>query len=227
VIVAPKAGRRGDVALPLLERTAPFRCEHERSVRQHATPRTWEALAAFFREAWEASLPTRLHTSGVEDESALGSPRMAGAMHQRIDHASTLGWGLTGWDQHGQPRGVNRSDGLSRDPFLYWLERMLRSLNAGEALGARALVRWAYMGWDWEAAAQETFCLQHADPATWPMYHAAYHALLERTIRTLWIRCQREPERWNICKDCRHRDCICGQRSDSQVNAEGDVAREA
>ena len=175
---------------------------------------------AWFRDAWEASLPTRLHTTGVEAESALGSPRMAGAMHQRIDHVSDLGWGLTGHDRDGDPRGVDRATGLTRDPFLYYIERMLRGRGDHERMGALALLRWAYHGWDMEGAAQATFCAQHADPQTWTLYCAGYHALIERTIRTLWQRCQREPERFPVCRDCRHRDCVCGQRSDSQVNAE-------
>ena len=216
----PKSGRRGDVALPLLERERPFRGDHERSASQlPEAPRTWPALAAWFRDGWEASLPTRMHTAGVEAESALGSPRMAGAMHQRIDHASAFGWGLTGWDRDGQPLGIDRATGLTRDPFLFYLERMLRGKDA-ERMAARALLRWTYMGWDVEAAAQVTFVAQHADPETWKLYKAGFASLLERTIRTLWHRCQQEPERYPICRQCRKRDCICGERSEAQVNAE-------
>lgn len=174
---------------------------------------------AWFRDGWEASLPTRLHTAGVESESALGSPRMAGAMHQRIDHVSNLGWGLTGHDRDGRPRGVTH-DGMTRDPFLYYIERMLRGRSDHEHMGALALMRWAYLGWDVEEAAQRTFIAQHASPQTWDLYLAGFRSLLETTIRTLWVRCQREPERFPVCRECRHRDCTCGQRSESQVNAE-------
>lgn len=216
---APKGGRRGSLT-PLGLRDAPYRGEHDVSAAQRPTPpQTWPACVAWFRDAWEASLPNRLHTSGVEADSALGSPRMAGAMHARIDHASANGWGLTGHHRDGSPRGVG-ADGLTRDPFLFYLERMLRSSNAHEHLGALALVRWAYMGWDVEAAAQETFLGQHANPETWGIYVVSFRALMERTIRTLALRCQQEPERFPVCKDCRKRDCICGQRSESQVRAE-------
>ena len=216
----PKAGRRGELqSLALSGRDAPFRGEHERSLAQHdAPPQTWPASVAWFRDAWEASLPTRLHTRGVEDESALGSPRMAGAMHARIDHVSGDGWGLTGHDKDGQPRGVN-GDGLTRDPFLFYLERMLRGKDTYEQHGAESLLHWAYMGWDLEAAAQSAF-LSHPDSQAWGLYLAGYRALLERTIRTLWVRCQREPERFPVCRHCRKRECVCGQRSEAQVNAE-------
>ena len=234
IVAPPKAGRRGDVALPslALDRDARYRSEHERSIARPTPPQTWPACVAFFRDAWEASLPTRMHTRGVEDESALGSPRMAGAMHARIDHAVSSkpgpdgkpivnhnGWGLTGHDRDGQPRGVT-PEGLTRDPFLYYVERMLRGKDEYEKHGALSLIRWAYMGWDVEAAAQASFLTQHADPDTWALYLAGYRALLERTIRTLWVRCQREPERFPVCRQCRHRECICGQRSEAQVNAE-------
>lgn len=182
-------------------------------------PQTWEARRAWFRDAWEGSLPTRIHTRGVEDESALGSPRMAGAMHRRIDHASINGWGLTGHDRDGQPRGVN-GDGLTLDPFLFYVERMLRGKDDHERHGARSLVSWAYMGWDLEATAQASFLGTHADPETWTLFLAGFRALLDRTIATLWVRCQTEPERWPVCRSCRKRECVCGEKSDSQRNAE-------
>jgi len=217
----PKAGRRGDIGLLARTVDAPYRGDHDRSVeRQAPPPQTWPACVAWFRDAWEASLPTRLHTAGVEAESALGSPRMAGAMHARIDHASDLGWGLTGHDREGQPRGVDRATGLTRDPFLYYLERMLRGKDDHERFGALSLLRWAYLGWDVEAAAQASFVAQHANPETWALYKSGHRALMERTIRTLWVRCQREPERFPVCRQCRHRQCVCGERSEAQVNAE-------
>lgn len=216
----PKAGRRGELqSLALEARRTPFREAHDASIQRPSPPQTWPARAAWFRDAWEASLPARLHTRGVEDESALGSPRMAGAMHARIDHASDLGWGLTGHDRDGQPRGVT-SEGLTRDPFLFYLERMLRGKGDHERMGALALMRWAYLGWDVEAAAQATFVAQHAHPDTWRAYLAGFRSLLEMTIHTLWVRCQREPERFPVCRDCRKRECVCGQRSEAQVNAE-------
>ena len=218
----PKAGRRGELqSLALAQRTSPFREAHDASIqRRPSPPETWPACVAWFRDGWEASLPTRLHTAGVEDESALGSPRMAGAMHKRIDHVSNLGWGLTGHDRDGQPRGVDRGTGLTLDPFLFYLERMLRGKGDHERLGALALMRWAYLGWDVEAAAQATFIAQHANPDTWGYYLVGFRALLMGTIRTLWVRCQREPERFPVCRDCRKRECVCGQRSEAQVNAE-------
>ena len=168
---------------------------------------------------------------GVEDGSALGSPRMAGALHQRTDHASGRGWGVTGHDRDGNPRGV-AEDGLTRDPFLYHLEMMLRDGRWDEGAwrpsrkgtAATMLVRWAYMGWGSEELALSLLHPRRAktmqdDPiVVWET--DALEALLERTIRQLWHDCQREPVRYAICRTCRRRDCICGQRSEAQVNAE-------
>lgn len=225
----PKAGRRGDLT-PLALRDTPYRTEHAASVRPPRPPQTFPALAAWFRDAWEASLPTRSHTRGVEDGSALGSPRMSGALHARTDHASDRGWGVTGWDKDGQPRGMTDDGTLTRDPFLFYLElRLLR-----KEVEAVELVRWAYMGWDVVDAALSAFRRTH-DPVTNPSLlpaaadgkhweAQAYEALLERGIRRLWDDCQREPVRYAICRGCRRRECVCGQRSESQIRAEESTA---
>ena len=213
----PKAGRRGDITSLALLRDRPFREEHERSTRLASTPQTWAALEAWFRDAWETSLPTRMHTRGVEDGSALGSPAMARAMHARTDHVSEDGWGVTGWDRDGQPRGIDRASGLTRSPFLFYLECRLRSREESDRLGARMVIRWAYMGWDIPALAHAVFLRTHGqdDFAT-----EAMAALLERTVRRLWHDCQREPVRYAVCRECRRMRCVCCERSEAQVNAE-------
>jgi hypothetical protein len=208
----PKTGQRG--ALEARER--PYRAEHGTSLFQPEPPRTWGALAAWFRDAWEASLPMRLHTGGVEDGSALGAPRMSGAMHARTDHASERGWGISGWDRDGRPRGMTDDGTLTRDPFLFYLECRLRK---GEP-DAIALVRWAYVGYDIEEAALAIFRRTHRDGAPVLWETEALHALLERGIRKLWHDCRSEPIRYAICRDCRRRRCVCGERSEAQVNAE-------
>jgi hypothetical protein len=145
---------------------------------------------------------------------------MSGALHARTDHASDKGWGVTGWDRSGTPRGMTDDGELTRDPFLYYLELRLRRQEPG----ACAVVRWAYLGWDTEAAANTDFVerirLRLDDPDGWRAYLEGHDALLERTIRQLWHDCQREPVRWSICQDCRRRDCVCGQRSEAQIAAE-------
>lgn len=204
--------------------------EHWRSVeptRRPQEPRTWEACVAWFRDAWEASLPTRMHTRGVEADSALGSPRLAGALRARTSNVTDHGWGVTGWDRHGQPRGMTDDGTLTRDPFLYYLERMLGERVKDEhgkrtdtltvnALGADALVRWAYLGWDLGSLIHETWRRNHDDDYA----PAAMRALLESTIKRLWAQCQREPERYPICPTCRQRRCRCAERSEAQINAE-------
>lgn len=215
----PKSGRRGDLT-PLALRDRPFHQEHAASVRTPTPPQTFAALAAWFRDAWEASLPTRSHTRGVEDCSALGSPRMSGALHARTDHVSDRGWGVTGWDKDGRPRGMN-ADGLTRDPFLFYLEIRLRK---GEP-EAEQLIHWAYVGWDVDEAANNAFVRRirshEEDPEGWALFRVGFEALLERGIRRLWHDCQREPIRYAICAECRRRECVCGRRSEAQLNAEG------
>lgn len=212
----PKHGYRGDVSLALQRRESPHADAHARSLSTPTPPLTWEACVAWFKDAWEASLPTRLHTRGVEDGSALGSPRMAGAMHARTDHVDDKGWGVTGWDRQGQPRGMTDDGTLTRDPFLFYLELRLRR----EDPGAHALVRWAYMGWSVEDTALSLFrrTLREGHPILFEV--EALRSLLEVTIKRLWHDCQREPVRYSICRGCRRRECVCGQRSEAQVNAE-------
>lgn len=226
----PKAGRRGDLALPLLERERPFRAEHDLSVAQPRPPQTWESCVSWFRDAWEASLPVRIHTRGVEDggdAGGLGSPKMAGGMHQRIDHVSRLGWGVTGWDKDGRPRGMAEDGTVTRDPFLFYLELRLRSRDEKVSSGAQALVWWAYLAWDTVSAAfAYTTRLRAAgmmpEPDARGRWAAlAFESVLERTIRQLWHDCQREPVRYSICPSCRRRGCVCGQRSEAQIRAEG------
>jgi len=222
---APKHGRRGDLApLSLGDRDRRFREEHDASTRQRAEtpPNTWAACKAWFVGEWQASLPARMHTSGVEADSALGSPRMAPALASRIGNASERGWGVTGHDRDGQPRGMTKDGEHTRDWFLFYLERMLNS-GGVERIGAQALVRWAYLGMDDAAAAHPRFVQAigaGADPDAWSEYLSGQTALLERTIRSLWHRCQSEPIRWSVCRQCRQRACVCGERSEAQVNAE-------
>lgn len=213
----PRTGQRGVFD----QRDRPYRQEADERARQRPTaPQTFAACEAWFRDAWEASLPTRSHTRGVEDGSALGSPRMSGALHARTDHASAKGWGVTGWDREGRPRGMTDDGTLTRDPFLFYLELRLRR-DEPEAV---QLVRWAYMGWDVDASANNGFIermrLRQVDPKGWSDYRAGYEALLERGIRRLWHDCQSEPVRYSVCPSCHKRVCVCGERSESQVRAE-------
>lgn len=218
----PKAGQRGDY---IGFRDRRYREEHDASERTRETrqPQTWNALAHWFRAEWEASLPTRMHARGVEADSALGSPRLAPAVASRTNHADERGWGITGWDRDGQPRGMTKDGEHTRDPFLYYLERMLNG-GLAERMGASALLRWAYMGWDVDATTLSIFRRTLGDGAPVLYETEAMLALLERTIRTLWQRCQSEPVRYSVCRGCRRQVCVCGQRSESQVNAEETAA---
>jgi hypothetical protein len=66
-----------------------FYPEHSRSVRdktQEATarPRTFGKLREWFKREWDAEFPGRMHERGVEPDSQLGAPRLAGAMRSRF-----------------------------------------------------------------------------------------------------------------------------------------------
>lgn len=141
----------------------------------------------------------------------------------RLGHVTRKGWGVTGWDKDGQPRGVD-DDGLTRDPFLFYLEKRLRSKDELVSEAAQLLVTWAYLGYDTDHAAHDEFVrllyLKDAQPAGWEAWREGYESRLERTIRQLWWDCQKEPVRYSVCRECRRRECMCGQRSEAQVNAE-------
>lgn len=217
-----RTGRRGELTAALDAREHPYRRERDDSARRtEQAPLTFGACRSWFRDAWEASLPARMHSMAVEDGDQWGGPRWTKAMLSRIGNASDQGWMATGWDKHGQPRGVD-AEGLTRDPFLFHLEMMLRG-GGTDALGASALMTWAYMGWDSEAAAIAIFrrpprTVMPSPVVLWET--AALEAMLERTIRRLWHACRTEPVRYAICPVCKRRECVCAQRSEAQVNAE-------
>ena len=201
-------------SLALEGRETPYSTEHAASVRRRPeTPRSFVALSAWFRAEWEAALPTRMHTRGVEADSALGSPTLAPAVARRTGHATEHGWGHTGWDRDGQPRGADR-EGFATNPFLHYLERRLKRNEAG----AHALVRWAYNGWDTGATALTIFRRTHADGAPILWETEALEALLWRTMQHLWRDCQTEPVLQPLCRSCRRTRCEC---SDAQIAAEG------
>ena len=181
-----------------------------RAYAEPEMPRTFEALKAWFVECWSEALPIRLHERGDEDHDVLGSPRWAAAFRRRILNASKRGWLVTGWDKHGDPRAVDH-EGYTLSPFLFYLERDLNSRTKSEQIGAEALVRWAYLGWD----------IVRTGEANVPIIEKDYmEALLEKALRRLWWRCQREPERYSVCPDCHRRQCCCGEKSEAQVRAE-------
>lgn len=48
-------------------------------------PRSLPEYITWFRSAWAEEMPTRIHERGVEPDSALGSPRLAGAFRAYMD----------------------------------------------------------------------------------------------------------------------------------------------
>jgi hypothetical protein len=73
----------------LARRDVPNRYAYERSLaakerRALERPRTFGALRQWFKREWDAEFPQRIHERGVEPDSQLGAPRLAGAMRARI-----------------------------------------------------------------------------------------------------------------------------------------------
>lgn len=167
-------------------------------------PRTFAALAYWYRGQWSDSMPLRLHVHEL-DYDVLGSPRWTRAFQRYL----LDDWGATGWDRNGDPRGVDE-DGTTIDRFRFYLALMLRRGGA-ERRQAERLCRWAYLGWDMELVGLGE---------TPPVGKEFMETYLERALRNLWRRCQAEPVRYSVCSECRRRDCVCGEKSESQRKAE-------
>jgi hypothetical protein len=187
-------------------------------------PRTFRALAAWFRHEWANSLPTKLHDDVMDAE---GGPRWTSAMTRELstpwprqdDRREAAGVprrrGLTkpytGYRRVGdelEPLGVDE-DGMTVNRFRYYLEHRLVKGTKQECRQAERLTRWAFLDFDtWSLAASE-----RVDPEFMEAY-------LERALRSLYRDCQREPVRFRLCARCYRNACICAEKSESQEHAE-------
>ena len=115
-------------------------------------PQSFAALLGWFKREWDAEFPRRLHERGVEPESALGAPRLAGAMRARLtaiddDEDAERARRATDYD----PAHDTWSSGAApRYPILDALERY----GHRHPLLRRYLEAVAYGGFDWRRVAQ-------------------------------------------------------------------------
>ena len=70
-------------------RAEPYAAVREMSVKRRMAeaarePRDLPELLTWFRREWDAECPSRTHERGVEPQSALGSPKLAGAFRSYI-----------------------------------------------------------------------------------------------------------------------------------------------
>lgn len=106
------------------------------------------ALLGWFRREWQADFPRRLHERGVEPESALGAPRLAGAMRARmtaLDEAKAAT--STDYDPAHDTYATGEAP---RFPMLDALERY----GKRHPLMRHYLEAVAYGGFDWRRVAQ-------------------------------------------------------------------------
>lgn len=122
------------------------RVEKERSASE--APTELGTLLGWFRREWQNDFPRRLHERGVEPDSQLGAPRLAGAMRARftaLDEAKAAT--ATDYDPAKDTLSVGEAP---RFPMLDALERYGRR----HPLMRRYLEAVAYMGFDWRRVAQ-------------------------------------------------------------------------
>jgi hypothetical protein len=130
---------------------APDRADsiQRRKDRARSQPFRFGALLGWFREEWLAEIPARIHERGVEPDSALGSPRLSGAMRHRADVLDNPTMArATDYDRQHDTWSTGEAP---RMPVLAALE----ALSCGSAhriarpLTAHYLRRLAYAGFDW------------------------------------------------------------------------------
>lgn len=112
-------------------------------------PRTFGALLGWFKREWDAEFPKRMHERGVEPDSQLGAPRLAGAVRARFA-ALEEPKAATATDY--EPGNDTWSTGaVPRFPVLDALQRYSRRAP----LLSRYLEAIAYRGFDWRRVADE------------------------------------------------------------------------
>jgi hypothetical protein len=131
----------------LQRRDVPNRLAYERSLsakerRALERPRTFGKLRDWFKREWEAEFPNRIHERGVEPDSQLGAPRLAGAMRARfnaLDDAKVAT--ATDYDREHDTWSTGAAP---RFPVLSALVQLHRTCP----LVARSLTQLAYGGFD-------------------------------------------------------------------------------
>jgi hypothetical protein len=189
-------------------------------------PRSFRALAAWFRHEWANSLPMKLHDDAMDGREGLRwSPAMARELStpwpRQDDRREAAGLprrqGVTkpysGYRRVGdvlEPMGVD-DDGTTVSRFRYYLERRLMASADSERRQAERLIRWAFLDFDTASlAAAERVEAEFME------------AYIERALRALHRDCQREPVRFRLCARCYRNVCVCSEKSEAQRRAESD-----
>jgi hypothetical protein len=141
-------------AAVLAARGRTHRAVHDDSVEAKALaavdrPRSFGALLGWYHREWDAEFPARLHERGVEPDSQLGAPRLAGAMRARFAALD-------------EPRAATATDydrehdtwATGSAPRFPVLDALTRYARKAPLLSAY-LTAVAYRGFDWRAVATE------------------------------------------------------------------------
>lgn len=133
-------------------------------------PRSLPDLLAWYRAAWAQEMPTRIHERGVEPESVLRSPKLAGAFRAYMD-AHPL---ATDYD----PRhDIDERGAVRLRPVHAALSRMRRRWP----LSARYLFAIAWTGAEWQDVA-----------LAWGMLPEVGHRFTVDALRHLWSLWERD-----------------------------------
>lgn len=133
-------------------------------------PRSLPEYLAWFRRAWAEEMPTRIHERGVEPESALGAPRLAGAFRAYMDGHPMA----TDYD----PRHDIDERGAAR---LRPVHAALAQMRRKWPLSARYLFAIAWTGAEWQDVA-----------LAWGMLPEVGHRFTMDALRHLWALWERD-----------------------------------
>lgn len=145
-----------------------------------ARPASFGALLGWFHREWDAEFPKRLHERGIEPDSQLGAPRLAGAVRARftaLDESKAAT--ATDYD----PGHDTWSTGAApRFPILDALTRYARKAP----LLSRYLEAVAYRGFDWRRVAQERLRVWDPDLGTFVPDDEHHYLLTFGAMMALW-----------------------------------------
>jgi hypothetical protein len=158
-------------------RESAYAAERESSVRRRMAevarePRRLEDLMRWYRFEWEKEVPTRIHQRGVEPESALGAPVLAGAFRAYL---------------HGSPFATDHDDRLDSttagDVRRYPIHAALATMSHAWPISARYLFAVAWTGSNWDDVA-----------IAWHMLPEVGHRFARDALHHLWCIWSRDME---------------------------------
>jgi hypothetical protein len=162
-------------------REAPYTAARASSVRRRMDdaarePTSLPDLLRWYRREWEQEVPSKLHEPGTEPDSALGSPRLAGAFR-----AYLMGNPMA--TDHDDRQDMDQRGAARRYPIHAALSEMARKWPCS----AHWLFEIAWCGADWQDVA-----LSHNIVAEFGQ-RITHHAL--RQLWTFWSRAEDDTAR--------------------------------